>query len=158
MLEEIPIDASAMEAERAAEHAEQSSEAANQSAVAATSAAINQAAIIDIVTSAAREDAQRARDQAESAASDAKSQAELTSLIAETAISEIRQMIEDQGRRISALENKKEDNPVSIIGNPPIQELDPGSIEQSERQEDMSGGGDSQDKSRKRSHGRKSRR
>lgn len=148
-------EASAMEAERAAEDASHASEAANQSAVAATAAAINQGQIIDIVTQAAREDAQRARDQAEQAASNAESTAELTAVIAETSINEMRSLLDEYRIRIEALEHKSKEPTVSMISNEPsVTPLNPQEVEQSERKEDMDGGEESPRSSR-RKHGRR---
>lgn len=153
MLEDIETITAA---ERATEDAELATEAAGQSAVAATAAAINQAAIIDIVTASAREDAQRARDQAELAAGDAKNQAELTTIIAETAIAEMKSMLEEHNKRINALESKSSEPQVSVISNEPVATpINPQETEQAERSEDMESGGEEKKSSSRKRHGRR---
>lgn len=143
------------ELESATDHAEQSAQGADQSAAAATAAAINQAQIIGIVTESIREDAQYARQQAETAATESEHSAELSAAIAETAISQIRSMMEEHNSRISALESNREE-PVQMISNESVSPINPQNTEQSERQEDMSENGGSTTVSRKR-HGRKRR-
>lgn len=141
--------AASIDAEIAGAAASQQADDANIAAAAATGAAIAQGQIIDIVTQAAREDAQRARNQAESAAAKAGEQAELASTIAEYTLQEVSKMLSEHSDRITALEARPtETNNVAMIGP------DPGRTEGEARNESMGG---EEKSSSKRPHGRKRR-
>lgn len=154
MEDSIIVKPDTTELESATENAERSAELANESAIAATAAAINQGQIIEVVTAAAREDAERARQQSEAAADESERAAELSAVIAETAITEIRSMMEEHNRRLSALEYSRSE-PIQVVGEENVSPINPQDTEQEERSEDMEEG--EQNKPSRKRHGRKRR-
>lgn len=138
-------------AEESGANAAQQANNADIAAAAATGAAIAQGQLIDIVTQAAREDAQRARNQAESAAAEAGEQAELAASVAEFTLQEVSKMLQQHSDRITALESRPTENTnVAMIGPKPDE------TEGDARSESM-GGSTEEKKSSKRSHGKRRR-
>lgn len=149
----------ATEAYNAAQQSEQSGAAASSAAIDATiaaaaaeAAAINQGQLIETVTAAAREDAERARSQAEQAANEAHQQAELATTVAELTLAKVAEMLEEHNSRIGALESR----PVVEQNNNGVSTINPQAVENGAREQSMSDGEETKSSGRK-AHGRRGR-
>ncbi|MGH8397477.1 MAG: hypothetical protein ACRETA_04440 [Gammaproteobacteria bacterium] len=142
------------ELEGAAANAEVAAQQANEATAAATGAAINQGQLIEAVTAASREDAQRARDQSEQAAAESQAAAELSALTAETLAAEVRALLEEHSNRLSALENRPA---VSVAPTEEaVSPIDPAAVQEEQHAEATDTSGEKSTSSRKR-HGRRRR-
>jgi len=135
MSEEVIIDTQV--AEGAAQNANEAANNANQAAVAAGAAAVNQGQLIEAVTAAAREDADRARAESEAAAQQSEQSAELAQLTAEVLAAEVRAALVDHDKRLSALETTPT-SPVVVNNDQTASPINPEEV-QEEKESGMEG-------------------
>lgn len=151
MSEEIIVDSS--EADNAAAHADNAAANADAAAAGANAATIQTAEVLNIVTSAAREDAQKSAAESEQAAAESEAAAELTVLTIESFASEMRQFMEDHERRLAAIETKPEP---TVVQSNEVNPIDPAAVQEEQHSEESMNQEEEPKRSGRR-HGRKRR-